>query len=744
MARINIRGNRGTPSIRLSNQFSSKRADVVRGEAIADIGQMVTDFANQYAIKKSKTYAAKAATKFKNDAIAAFEQAKKLKDVGSVEGFTPEFIKKLDELGQSYINEAPTSLGRDLVKNQFDVIKSSFFEKAIEFENAAITAESIADIEDIINENGNGLLVHPDEFQDSLGTALASIEAVSDMMTEHQTRQLTERATNTLAVSAVRGQISENSEIAMSQLTSGKWDKYLTPEQKNSLMGLAQDAVHNSNAVAAFELERRISSDLEQVQQLGYGNGLDRESVKQGYIAAGMPKDRAEVKAREYELNRTISEKVYQLGEQLQFATPEGRDKAVANFKPKEGSRTFDLDQRIYEAALKRKAQVEAALEKDPMGYALTSHKVKEAFDPELGGSTSKGMKQALILQSRMLNPNYNELRDKGLSASEIIEETDGIRVLSEGQVDNLVNQLNTNDVNEILGVLGGLRDDYVGILGDDFVYQKALQELADGGLNPGMAFAVNAVEFRTPGSVELIKAVNTPMTEVKKVLGENDVPYSEVEKQVQSELTDFKKAFIAGDPTQTAYYNSIEAAIVKMAGLRIASGLSEDEDDAAEYAYENVINSMFHVTGNALIPRIDYNGDPVPVEKVEDSMDTIISYAATPRIRDKILKKGHFPGTDKFTKDVRFRQLENSGSFVNASNGRGYHLQIINAGVPMYLLDEAGNPVVFTNEDILEFSTAIPTLRPPSLYEAMSAPVGGIPISEAMLNVAEEPAGNE
>src|SRR5690606_20289813 len=339
--------------------------------------------------------------------------------------------------------------------------------------------------------------------------------------------------------------------------------------------------------------------------------------------------------------------------------------------------------------------QVDAAVRRDPMAYAMTNAGVREAFDPDLGGSVEKGLTKALTLQAKMLNSNYEAMAEKGMSTNDIIRQTEGIRVLSDEQVAHLVNRLNTSDPNEILGVLGDIREDYGSVFGDTFVYNKVLNELVNGGLNGGMAFALNAIEFGIPATTELIQAVNTPMETLNKTLTQANIPFADVKLRVQSELQDFRNAFIAGDPGQIDFYNEVETALIKMAANRVASGLDEDEDDAAEYVMRSVVEAMFHITESALIPRLDANDNPIDTQAVANGMRTIINRSDTEQIKQAILQKGTFPGQG-IDVDLRLRSLGSTGSFVNAPTG-GYHLQITDLGVPMFLIDSNGNPAVFT-----------------------------------------------
>src|SRR5690606_30538848 len=236
---------------------------------------------------------------------------------------------------------APNNLSRELIQEQFDIIKSSFFEKALNFENQAITAQSIADLNDTINASSNGLLIAPDEFEDSLATTLAAIEAVSDLMTPEQTRVMVEQAQNSLAISAVRGYIADNPAVAKAQLEQGVWDKYLTPDQKNSLLKLSTEEKKTSDAVAAFEASRRVQAEIAQIQQYGLGTGLTRDRVKNSYIAAGATEEAAEVEARKFEIEKAAAEKVHYFSSTIQFASPADRNAVLEELKPKEGSRTF-------------------------------------------------------------------------------------------------------------------------------------------------------------------------------------------------------------------------------------------------------------------------------------------------------------------------------------------------------------------------------------------------------------------
>jgi hypothetical protein len=233
-----------------------------------------------------------------SDAVAAqkvvtetnFEWAKRLQEAQQsapegAAGFGEQIGKTFQDDAAERLAQIPES-ARSWAEGQFQAMQGDYGLKALDFEHKAGQAKQLTDLYDIADMNANGVRGDFGQFDQAMARTTAAI-AGSGLSADNK-RVATAKAKETIAISALQGEIERNPDHAKQMLAAGGFDAVLAPGNKDRLLGSAdleikrrQDEVERRRREADIDRRAAIADVREEGRFLMAA--LDSGVVPAGY-----------------------------------------------------------------------------------------------------------------------------------------------------------------------------------------------------------------------------------------------------------------------------------------------------------------------------------------------------------------------------------------------------------------------------------------------------------------------------
>ena len=233
--------------------------------------------------------------------------------------------------------------------------------------------------------------------------------------------------------------------------------------------------------------------------------------------------------------------------------------------------------------------------------------------------------------------------------------------------------------------------------------WPAVFSQLAGEGL-PQPLQLLGAVASEPGLSQTLAQAIDNGPTELRKGFEQADT--RDLRLNVESELSEFRLAFEAADPTGGAarQVNGIVDTAELLALQYLRSSYAGDPAGAARQAAEDLVLSRFHVSTGRLqgiVPRV-IDGRLVDMSEIERGTDFLLTRASLTAA--DIAPIGDVMETPEFLDFERtVRAVETSGFFVNNEQNTGVVLMVpfVNGGaIPM--IDGQGQRIEYSYEEVM------------------------------------------
>lgn len=366
------------------------------GTGLQQVGQAASELGNQmvaYKLKKDKDWAAVRMAK----ARAWGNQAVSDEYINSPEGaesLSDVVDQKFQEERKRILDEAPSSV-RGQIGDQLEILRLQLLDRAGSLSIQASADKAVDDYNSIVNSSANALLNDPESLD-------FTIDEVSDFLENQRLdagakRDLLTGAKDKLAKAAIR---SMDPEDALEDLREGRFDDYLDPDTKASLIGakgrelkgiLAEEkkAVEAEKAKKLSDLQIRVGRGEASYQEVedNYANG-------DGWLE---PKDRSRLIL---ELDRVLKKK-----------TEKANQVADVNLRLKLGD-TFDPKDTDDRKAINAHYEALAAYWADlppqefmqrSIDYSIRTGIIPDPVQSQVRGNIRAGTDEQRVLAASML-----------------------------------------------------------------------------------------------------------------------------------------------------------------------------------------------------------------------------------------------------------------------------------------------------------------------------------------------------
>lgn len=176
--------------------------------------------------------------------------------------FRGNFEKSFDEYQQKLVEGAPNATAANYLTQRMAAFKAAMIPDAMQFEAQARIEKRSGEINGAIDKYRNLVATNPTLFSSSLGDLTATIN--NSGLPEKVKQQKLQDATHGMAFSALSSQINSDPAGTLKQLTSGAWDNYLDPDNRNALQRSAEVEIRQRQAeAAAAAREARMTAQSE-------------------------------------------------------------------------------------------------------------------------------------------------------------------------------------------------------------------------------------------------------------------------------------------------------------------------------------------------------------------------------------------------------------------------------------------------------------------------------------------------
>lgn len=162
------------------------------------------------------------------------------------ENFTGELMGEYDAYVSKALEGTSSRYARKNLEAGLANIRTSIFQSATDFEAKARVEKKKDDVREIVNKIGNSLINAPHTFDAALQDAERAAEAAG--LPPRETTALKKNVREGLSAIAVAEIIRQNPGGAIGQLKSGKWDDFLDPAKKSSLLDHANSEMRRRAA----------------------------------------------------------------------------------------------------------------------------------------------------------------------------------------------------------------------------------------------------------------------------------------------------------------------------------------------------------------------------------------------------------------------------------------------------------------------------------------------------------------
>lgn len=501
--------------------------------------------------------------------LKRFQELSETAEPGAT-GFTDKLLEEYDNYADRVLEGAP-ELARKQLTVSLSNFRASLGSDAIGFE-AKSRADKVAnDFQTGLNVARNSLVSRPDLFDQTIIDQEMTIGALR--LPEGVKAELLGDARAGLARSAAQGLIEQNPYAARDDLVAGRFDQFIKPDDKASLLNGAQSEIKRREAEAkraALEARAILQGDakaafMDEIEAASQGQVAIPEIESK--LRTAFEPDKAQAMLEQIDRSRAL----YAAGQEIALASPEEEAALLARFTPEgEG---FAIEAKEHDALRRAIIEKRNALATDSAGYVMRhSPEVRAKF---AAANDAPSMRRALSAMDEAL---------EGLRVPPHAR-----RAIPKEQAAEHAKAVNAAKGQEKANVLANLSELY----GDDFLRVQA--EIEDAGLGAGASTlaGMTAIDQRV-ARVDMAEALDR-QSEVEKLLP-NDTK-RDIKEQVSNSLADFGRTVSPSALLET------QASVIALANLYALNG--EDAKTAADRAAQAVVHSQYNFAESYRVPAV-------------------------------------------------------------------------------------------------------------------------------------------
>lgn len=592
-----------------------------------------------------------------NEALLAYEKAttqEYQRRLTEADPAAPDFMSEFESFAQEQAEQALSNLPDDVSDEARERLNIKLQRKTVSWADSAGRKHIEAAQQQAFDvlEQRTGVFSaqarqYPNSVDSVIEDAKETVRGFAADLTPDQERDQIRAVQRTILTSAAEGMIDQGDfQGAKALLASDKYEDVFEPGERERLLEARRRAVAN-------DVESLLGDHVASIQTTGQGLPGYEERAEAVLEGDALTDFRRQVdRARDF----------HDAMEIMRLAPPDEMVETLEGLRPEPGTEGFADRQDMFETARGAARDILQRRAEDPARYAMNDPEVQRAFEAAQRGERSLQSAVSLRLdaQRRM-----------------------GVRnpaVLPVEEAKSMVNQLQDMPGQQRAAQLADMQERY----GQHS--QRVLQELSAEGLDP-RSKVLASVAGDPALAQKLGQVIDTGSTELRDNLPPNMT--GDVEEQVTTELTDFARAFSAGDFTGKSVpdMNAVHSLTTDLALLYARQ--SGDSTGAARRAASELINSRYETIRTAkveaYVPKT-LNGRALNVRNIEDA-------AEGRQNREKIAAFDPVPfgqvaeGLEFLNKERTIRTAASSGVWVTNQTGDALVLQ-----VP--LVDESGREV--------------------------------------------------
>lgn len=488
---------------------------------------------------------------------------------------------------QTAMEKAPNQKAADEAGAYYDRLMAIESESAIKVA-ARINAENTAAVtEQSLKMGFNDTFQNPENFEKNLETGLYII-GTSDIP-ESEMDKAFKAYTNELTVYRMQGLIKQNPALAKKELDQGQYNAILTTDQ---LMKLTNQADQQVKAVGAAQ-KQKLSGEIKDYVSYKMAGGQENRTYSEDSLKAVYGEEQG---AAIYSQIKEAERFAVSFGS-VELASAEELV-GIVEAERVTGPEDFQTQAKQESLILRAVSERNKQLSQDPALYSMKSGNVQEAFESFQATGDGKSYAEATTAeQSRLGVPG------------------EYLSVFSKSQAEAMVKNYNEGG-EDAFDMINDLKNQF----GDYF--PVVMRDLNRAGLSPH-ASLVSVLEPSTGNYLSLAdKAGYKTMSDN---IGKDNL--TDIKDNTKALLEDRFFDTLNGTPSGISMKNQVQKSTELLAMYYLDSGMIDDAGDAADKAYEDVINSRYTFQDTYRVPvKVgSYNPDSARIETSLDSlMDTV------------------------------------------------------------------------------------------------------------------------
>lgn len=657
------------------------------GAILQNAGAAESDYADsdasaQHIIdrKKQQDDAAWAGNQLATSKVDLSEKMQTLQDNAApgAPGFHDAWNKTFKEYSDQAVKDAPSPDAANYLQQKLTQYQAQLAPEAMRFEVGSRTALRIGNAKSAVDTSRNQANSHPDQFPQLLGDSLAMINALD--VPEKDRQALIQQTTQGLSKSALLGMADNNPSDTITQLDSGKWDKFVDPDARAQIVSYSKQVIHAQVA------EAKQQAALAKAQAQADIAATFQDTVQSAQLSGkGNPEAESQI-LRAYPGKVGIN-----MVRQIDVAAATGNDKKIIasqpmsadssyllSLTPQPGEGSYLQTQR-YQAASDAIAQKEKALTTDGATYVM---------------QTNPGVQQAWTSIGQGLDPN---LPADQKSAAIQKQQQSALQLTMQAQRDlgvpeNLIKRLPASQASLIADTINKANPKQVGDAVDSAVASfgnDALPQIVQAGASPTtMAIAFANEPGQQQWREKLVTASQIKPADLDKQMALANIKQKDLDKQIGETMAPLLKTIPTG--SRQSYVDAVETVAKYNIG---AFGMTAGQ--AVTDAY-SAFNNKYSFSDSYRVP------SAYPMPSVQAGLSHTVQSIGTMDLD----ASNFFPNPNAATKDPAYQKEQ----LVNSLQA-GHFKWITNkdeTGVALF--SDTGLPVMMKDhrQVVVPFSAAV------------------------------------
>lgn len=624
----------------------------------AVLGQKLTEVAEH----RARVYTAKSLAEMRATAESRMKLAK---ETAPEDGkhFTRDRLKELDEDHKRYKEAAPMLAGNSLSVAALN-LRGNVESQALATEVTLRIKKTTKDLQDAIRMNANAIVTNTGHYKGAVNETMNAIDTAR--LPGDVKRSLKDAAMKTYTGVMIKNALRSGNGKVIGDVRKGKYDKWLTPSQKRSIIRSAGAAGRKAARAAKRAARAEIVSKTKDT--LAAAKRGDLGTTGTGMVSFDELKSvYGEAKAEKIHSAILDADGAYVLKTQLSTAGPAETRSVLESLRPSLTGKGGDYRRQAkdFDSAVKFVAQRDKAIAADPAGYTLRNDATARTLWSQASTDATKmGVYTSYVLdsQAQMGVPKKDR------------------RIMSESVAASIgENLIRIEDPVKRGDAFASLANQF----GDH--WPQAFRELAKAGKLPAGMAVYGLLTAKGDGITrrDLAQAMKIGVKDLNASM-DTDTRKA-VEGAVQGVLAPLYNSLrLQGGGEKTMA--DVQSAVGPLAKYYVRAGMSPQE--AAQEAFKRVIGSKYHFGDTYRIPKIVTTEDGQKVITDNGKITAHLRHFLNREVKNLDIDTSHIGAVTRglSREEVGRRYKENlarTGKWVTSSDESG-----------VVLVDEKGNRV--------------------------------------------------